>query len=346
MNAFNSFPSIESFHRVRKDMADFCREFGITEKVIEFRGKVKLHGTNAGIVIEPTCCENRRVLAQSRSQIISVGNDNAGFASWLETSKDVWLNSFSNDTQPITIFGEWCGQSIQKGVAISHIGKKIFAIFAVQIGKSDDDDSKVIVDPVEIRNMLPDSLPENVYILPWDTEMVGVDFADLESVNYFVGVCNYHVERVEPCDPWVYAEFGVSGTGEGVVFYPVSMEDETKCILRRDFRNYTFKAKGEKHKVVKTKKSVQIDPEIATTIDEFAAMVVTEARLNQAVTEAANGTFDTKFVGPVIGWVSKDVRKDVDNREIVLPENTEWKMINTKITILVRNWYIEKSKTL
>ncbi|MCH7880863.1 MAG: hypothetical protein IIB69_04640, partial [Proteobacteria bacterium] len=69
---------------------------------LDFFGKIKLHGTNAGIVIK----NSGDVFAQSRSSIIGTGNDNAGFAAWVESTTDVWTDI--QVIPQITIFGEWC----------------------------------------------------------------------------------------------------------------------------------------------------------------------------------------------------------------------------------------------
>jgi hypothetical protein len=340
---FNAWPSIESFHRVVKDnqFALDDTEFGLVGKDrVVYKPKVKLHGTNAAIQIGP----NGEVSAQSRSQMISVGNDNAGFAGWVEENADTWAkNAHPMATQ--TIYGEWCGQGIQKGTALNSIGHKIFAIFAIQAGSSDDDDSMVAVDPIEIAHALLHR-PEHTHILPWYSwASYAVDFkGDLEHP---VELFNAQVADVEECDPWVKKEFGVEGIGEGLVYFPISLcNDRGTAISRNDLAKYMFKAKGEKHKVVKNKKAVEVDPEVANSVQAFVDQVVTEGRLDQAVTEGANGEYDNRQIGPFIAWISKDIKKDVDSGEVELPAGVEWKLVAKAATTQARLWYMEKAKEL
>lgn len=338
---FEHFPSIESFHRVRTDVNAYHEVYGIKLAPITYRGKVKLHGTNSGILVRP----DGTVLAQSRSRIITPAEDNMGFATWVEANKSVF--SEINRDVPVIIYGEWCGRGIQKGVAISAIDKAIFTVFAIQFGTSESDDSSVYVDPDIIGDILADVyLPDNVYILPWEGNAVTVDFFDDNSLRLAVDFMNAEVERVEKHDPFVQNVFGVEGTGEGLVYYPVSCEVTNSALPRDRFRRYTFKAKGEKHKVVKTKKAVQIDPEVAASIDAFVDQVATEARMEQAVTEGAKGKIDKKMLGPIIAWFSKDVKKDVDNGEVVLPDGVEWKLVAKALTSRIQKWYIAKVETI
>jgi len=337
---FNHWPSIESFHRVVKDnkFALEETEYGVDRVV--YRPKVKLHGSNAAITVE----SNGNVYAQSRSRIITPGpEDNCGFAAWVSEHKDVWAKN-ANQKVDLTIYGEWCGSGVQKGVAISNIDRKVFAIFAIQAGPSDDENSRVAVDPMEIEFALSHMAPDT-HILPWyATDSFEVDFE--KDLNAVVGVFNSHVDDVEQCDPWVKAIFDVEGLGEGLVYYPISFTDENGALPRGDMSRFMFKAKGEKHKVVKTKKAVEIDPVVAKSVDDFVTKVVTPGRLDQAVNEACKGEFDKKLIGPFIAWFNKDVKKDVDSGEVDLPEGCDWKLVNKPMTTKARTWYIEKAEEL
>ena len=303
-----------------------------------YRAKVKLHGSNAGIQIK----SDGTVISQSRSRIISSGDDNMGFAAWVESNGDLWASKAKSTDY--TIFGEWCGKGIMKGVSISQIDAKIFAIFAVQIGSSDDEDAVVYVDPMEIANVVG-KLPENVYVLPWYGANFITDYKE-DNLAEIVECFNAEVGGVEHCDPWVKEVFGIEGMGEGLVYYPISFSQNNGTILRDHMSKFMFKAKGEKHKNFKTRKAVELDPEVIATVEAFVDEVVTEARMEQAVTEGAKGEFDMKLIGPVIGWFNKDVKKDIDNGEIDLPEGVEWKLVNKPMTTRLRKWYMEKIQEL
>src|ERR1700744_3145841 len=76
-----SFPSIEQFRNVIRDVKDRANYHGIPLPELEFVGTVKLHGTNASVTIDTDTGE---LWAQSRSNVITPENDNAGFARFVQ----------------------------------------------------------------------------------------------------------------------------------------------------------------------------------------------------------------------------------------------------------------------
>ena len=328
---FVKFPSIGSLASVVKT-AQHMKDIDVEVPPVRYRGKIKLHGTNAGVTID----SEGNVFAQSRSQLLTAGeNDNAGFAAWVKENETYW-SSCKTDKSLLTIFGEWCGSGIQRGVAISNLNRKIFAVFAAQL------DGEVIVNPSYINHLLYGS-HEDVFVLPEvNRDCFFVDFSDRETLVNISEKTTALVEKVEACDPWVKNTFEIEGIGEGLVYYPVTMT-KTLGIPIDDFRNFVFKAKGEKHRVVKTKKAVEIDVETLATIDAFVGSVVTDARLEQAVDEGASGSFDKKMIGKFLGWICSDIKKDVDNGLTNLPNDVEWKSINQAISKVAREWFIRKA---
>lgn len=331
---FNKFPSIESFHNLRRTLSRYAY-FTPTEDVV-YRAKVKLHGTNSGI----TVLSDGRVVPQSRNRVISIGDDNMGFAQFVDETKEFW-KTFANPEKPVVIYGEWCGKGIMKNAAIADIDKQVYAIFAIQVGRTDDEDASVYIDPEQLRNIVLDqgNAPSNVYVLPWYGEEVVVNFSNIESMEKAVERFNTMVEEVEKCDPWVEKTFGVKGTGEGLVFYPVSFG---KVVEREQWSRFMFKAKGEKHKVVKQKKPVQVDPEVANTISEFVENVVTENRLEQMARELGRGEllFEHRMIGPFIGLVCKDVQKETAAE--LEAAGLDWKQVNKQVSHKAREWYLNK----
>lgn len=63
------------------------------------------------------------VFAQSRNRLIAPGNDNAGFAAWVERNAEALVNALGEGTH----FGEWYGEGIQKNPL--KIQGKRFALF-------------------------------------------------------------------------------------------------------------------------------------------------------------------------------------------------------------------------
>jgi hypothetical protein len=76
-------------------------------RVIPFKVTIseKINGTNACIIIR----DGQIVGVQSRKRFIKVGNDNYGFASWVEENKEKLL-SLGDGYH----YGEWAGPGIQK----------------------------------------------------------------------------------------------------------------------------------------------------------------------------------------------------------------------------------------
>lgn len=340
MLTFVSFPSIEGFHNVIRSSAKFLE---VTEPAplqwpylgyngstprgqATYRGKIKLHGTNAAVRTN-----GEEVLPQSRTAELSIQSDNHGFARWTHANLDYWKSIGVG--KELTIFGEWCGPGIMKSTAIQKIPHKIFAVFAVIDG------DKFIIEPDEISKIMGDR-PADVYVLPWQGEAFTVDYTNRDSLQPIADMLNGVVDSVEPTDPWVKSTFGIEGTGEGVVYYPAV--GESPCSIEF-FNNFSFKAKGEKHKVTKTKEAVQIDPEVAASIEEFVSMTVTEARLEQGL-ENVGGLVDMKNVGPFLQWVCTDVKKETED-ELEASDLT-WDQVAKQVQAAARTWFITKFKQI
>lgn len=100
MIEFKEFPKI----------ARLNREVIVTEKI---------DGTNAAVVIT----EDGKIGAQSRSRLISMLDDNFGFARWVNDNAEELMK-----LGPGHHFGEWWGQGIQRGYGLT---EKRFSLFNV-----------------------------------------------------------------------------------------------------------------------------------------------------------------------------------------------------------------------
>jgi hypothetical protein len=150
---------------------------------------------------------------------------------------------------------------------------------------------------------------------------------------------NDWVSAIEANDPWVEATFGVKGTGEGLVFYPVSEPHKGW----ENFNYLVFKAKGEKHKNIATAKPVQVSAEVAASLEAFIDLVLTPARLDQGASAVSgNSGFDLKFTGKFVNWVSADVEKETQDE--LAASNLTWKQVQKPLTDKARAWYIAKAK--
>lgn len=336
-----SWTEIESFYNVRKHVAA-CPSLVSGRSSVTYRAKVKLHGTCAGVRVDP----DGTVTALSRSTILTPEADNAGFARWVSERNEAFTR-VSSPEGSIVIFGEWCGPGVQKGVAINQAPTRVLAIFGVRFVDPTD---PATLDPQHDFIFEPAFIPTFVnvpgaYVLPWYNlgEEFTIDWNETpEQLQPVIDRINARVAEVEACDPWVEATFGVKGVGEGLVFYPVS----TQHCGYENFNNLCFKAKGEKHQVVARTKPAQVDPNVAANAAAFAKMVVTLARLEQGC-RAVNGgelQFNTKNIGAFLGWINNDVTKETtaELEASGLDLKTALKACGDR----ARAWYVAEMKKL
>lgn len=327
-----AWPDIESFYNVRRSVAKYPH---LTEGFSgKYRAKVKLHGTNAGVQIS----SDGQVVAMSRTSLITMQNDNAGFARWVFERAAAFAEFSAKDGRTVCVYGEWCGPGIQKGVAVNKIPQKILAVFAMYVAGNNLHE-EFIDEPVALN--LLERIP-GVHVIPWFNagETFSFNLHDVaETLQPELDKINQHVVAIEACDPWVKAKFGVEGTGEGLVFYP----DHAS---HKSFGDLAFKAKGEKHQVVAHTKPVQADPTVVAGLESFADMVVTPARLEQGARFVNDGelTFDPKKIGAFLEWINKDVIKETQNEMAAagLVEKDAVKACATK----ARVWYLAELRKL
>ena len=331
---FISWPEIESLFNVRKYLLDYPGH-----PTVLYRAKVKLDGCCSGVQLPPSDYDMPKVIYESRERIITPDNDVIGFSRWAENHKDYFLSLRDKAdslgiTEHITIFGEFCGKKLQKGTAISQIDKKIFAVFAIQIGLFDP---WLETDPEKISEFLQ---PEDgIYVIPWEGDSIVLDFSNTDRLKESAEIINIMVLRVESRDPWVHKTFNVDGIGEGVVLYPIT---NGTLVTKHEFSDLVFKAKGEKHKVVRTKQPAQIDPEVAKSATEFADLFVTENRLNQIAQRV--GKPDLERTGDFLKEFNLDVQKE--SLAELEAAGLEWKQVAREVSDRARKWWVNLSKQL
>lgn len=333
MATFMAWPEIEGFHNIRKFIrVDPNEWFRAKEQLsgtstVAYKAKVKLHGTNAAVQVH----EDGQVIAQSRTNILSIQNDNAGFARWVESQKEAWL-----EAKGFIVYGEWAGPGIQKGVAISEIPKKVFVVFAARPMNGSD---TLVIEPSQLIGLV-EYIPD-VYVLPWYDHTIDIDWRQSdEDLTKSTTEINKWVLSVETSDPWVRDTFKVHGTGEGLVFYPTS----NPHLGWENFQNLVFKAKGEAHKNIKTGAPAQVNAEAAVSIDAFVELVLTEARLEQGARTVAltPGSYDQKQTGKFVAWCVADVSKET--KDEMEASGLTWKQVEKPISTRARTWYLEKAR--
>lgn len=332
------FPSIEQFRNVIQKVKHKTRFIGVDEAgepiynrtkdlpTLVFEGTVKLHGTNAAVVDK----YGMDLYFQSRERVLSIERDNNGFAFWatahlqeLEHLKEEirkYAEFFNQEENvDVIIYGEWCGGSIQPGVAISGL-KKMFVVFKVKIGDT-------WYSPASFPTLETNPEAGIYFINRFHTFKTSINFESPESIqNTLIGITML-VEEQCP----VGKAFGVEGTGEGVVWSCVTPGWESS--------DFVFKVKGEKHSSSKVKTLAEVDVEKINSIASFVDKCVTENRLVQGlcVMRELNLPFTVKSTGDFVRWVYKDILKE--ELDTITESNLEPKELGGAISNKARKWY-------
>jgi len=330
---FHKWTKIFQFHNVRK-LANkmksdaFQNGDGFDGKFL-YRGKVKLDGTNASVRM----C-NGELAVQSRGRIITPADDNYGFAKWVDENESFFRNHMLmiESVKPnydITLYGEWIGTGIQKRTSASQIGKRAFCLFALRNHVNDS----ITVEPSILEVMFASN--PDIYIIPWSTQYVSIDWNSTESVEFAAQDINKLVIDCGKCDEFVKDKFAVEGLGEGFVFYPMFKQ---AVVDYNSFREWMFKAKGEEHQTQKQTKPVIVDPEALSSRKAFVTKFLTPVRLEQALNEI--GEASRENTGAFLKWVGNDIRDEgADELEA---SGIEWKSVAKSIANEARFWWIDK----
>lgn len=291
--------------------------------ILTFKGTVKLHGTNAGIVLYA----DNTVKYQSRERELSLERDNNGFMLAM-LNKQQSINSFItklfNDlecTRYIAIYGEWCGKGIQSGVAISQL-PKMFVIFGLKI-----DDIYYDIDNYHWMHDVEKEMNDNgIYIITqFKHYEMDIDFNKPEMVQNRLGELTLEVEKQCPVGKY----FGVEGVGEGIVWRYINND-----------KYYIFKVKGEKHQSSKVKTLAPVDIEEIENINKFIEYAVTENRLKQGIDKMVElgHPLETKSTGEYLRWIFNDIIKE--ENDTIIKNNINIKKIGSAISNKARVYWL------
>ena len=342
----HKFPSIEQFRNVIRNVTAKARWVGRDENgdpvfdrnvalpTLTFEGTVKLHGTNAGIVFD---IDSREITYQSRERVLSLTQDNAGFMLYMSSIQntiyqifdDIWVPT---GTKKIALYGEWCGQGIQKGVAISEL-PKMFVIFGIKAISEDGEGEWLDLSSYDLNDIsFPDQRIYSIFDFP--NYEIKIDFEKPEvAQNEMIKI----TEAVEAECP-VGKAFGVSGIGEGVVW-----KCSTPGWTSSDFM---FKVKGEKHSVSKVNTLAAVDVEKIANQRAFIESVVTEARLEQGVDNLVREQLlplEMTSMGAFIRWVYNDVVKE--EMDTIVANQYDPKKLGGPIADVARKWFVNRLNT-
>lgn len=329
MSELYKFHSIEQFRTIARAVSDKAtfvskNEDGTVNRnpaallpTLSFKGKVKIHGTNLSIVLT----KDGEYYAQSRERIMELTSDNAGSCMYSLANKNIFEPLLKvhliDGVKAIAVYGEWAGQSIQKGVGVSNLEKSFFVFGLKQIN---EDGSHIWLKDISIFN---DPSINLFNIDMFQSFNIDIDFNAPERAINTIADWVLEVERECP----VAKYFGFEGIGEGVVF---------NC------GEFTFKAKGEKHSASKVKAHISVDVESIESIRKFVEYAVTENRLEQAVKAVTDDSNEPtmKVVGAFLSWINKDILKE--EADTIIANELDVKNVSKSVSTKARNWFMSK----
>lgn len=346
------WPSIKQFRDVVKNVEHKSRFVRVEEDgtvvmnrhapvpTLKYEGTVKLHGTNASIVLHTT----GDVYAQSRVRVITPEKDNAGFAMFVAKNEvlirklmfsilDYAPNGIGLYQTPV-IFGEWYSGNIQQNVGINGM-PRVFVVFGISFANNEGEKYHLPRKDVEMitgrlnNGELTDAGIFCIYDFP--TFNVSIDFDYPRLVQ---NELNDITLAVEKCCPVANA-FGIQGIGEGVVWRCVEPGYEDS--------GFWFKVKGEDHSKSKVKTLATVDVERFNNVNELAERLV-NVRAEQMYQETFDtlngGTGDIKRTGDFIKAVMADIFKE--DLDMVAASGFTGKDINGPASKIARAFLMKK----
>jgi hypothetical protein len=318
----DKFSSIESLKHAVANVRRYCNEKAKPLPTLKFEGTVKLHGTNAGV----RRTASGKLQPQSRERIIDIGSDNNGFAFFVESRKaaiEALYAGFPADAD-VTLFGEWCGGNIQKGVALNAL-EKHWVLFKVMV------DGKYVPLPRDLHDNANGVW--NVYQIP--TYDIVIDFTNPSPASDIIADLTYKVE--ETC-PWaIFRGVEKNGdeplVGEGIVWSCTELDEDL---------GIWFKTKGLLHKgndKTKTPK-IKIENERLADIKAVVDEVLPQWRLEQGISEIKQMGLPLlpESTGEYLKWIAKDVLKE--EMDTIVEGGFEWKSIQGQVMQTARQFWL------
>ena len=362
MKRFISYPSINQFRNVIKEVSRAARYVGFNEEtqkpiydnralpVINATATEKIHGTNAAV-----CYSNPDGFwVQSRKNIITPEIDNAACAFHAQQNMDVWTdiikdlaNEYSIDLNKyiVSVYFEWAGGSIQSHSALTGLDKHaiIFRHFKVSPLEPGTDEAAYWQETVTAEFDYSDGIERvvlfwvdypdaNIFnISSFPTYDIEIDFNEPQmSQNSMIKLVEETIELNSP----VGQQFGIDGNvGEGIVV----------SFMYKD-NMHSFKVKGERHSKSKVKTLKPVDEEKLQKIQDCAQHCTPAWRLEQMFSEA-NDTINEneptiKNMGTFLKLLNKDILKE--EADFINAAGLEPKAIFGKTSQIARNWYQEQ----
>lgn len=332
------FPKIRQYHQVLRDLKLKAQFSGFdingdpiydsTKElpIVSFEGFVKLHGTNAAIVIN----SDETYYCQSRENVIDQMKDNAGFAHWVAKDGHKIIPHFKpSDATKTVIYGEWCGGSIQSRVALNSM-PKMFVIFGVK--------QVVSTDPIDGETnslwMITDYENPTIGVFNIRRTKPYILEVDLNHPDKAIEIMNRWVDTIDKNCPFAKT-FDISGHGEGIVFRPMGEKSFSRA----------FKVKGSSHsKASKEKKLPTVDVVKLDSIHAALELYCTEDRLQQGYNIVVPSIADAipQKISDFIRWVIDDIWDE--ESDALLAADISRKEISSAVSKIAAAWFQNKLK--
>ncbi len=333
----HKYSKTRQFRDIVKEVQHQAAHLGTKAPILQFRGTVKLHGSNTGIGFNTN---DNALSTQSREQELSLENDFMGFTHYVEDTKVEWTTFLHElackyETCQVMVYGEWVGKGVQNTCAINETEVRYFFPFSfkaltgveIDVETGTQEFTWKEIPFKEISNAFEDAHILNA--LPIEMFKCFNILIDFENPHLSINTLDQLTKEVEDECP-VAKAFRITGIGEGIVWH-------------NEQYGYRFKTKGEKHSVTKVKTlAVLTEEDIAriNTAGSLADTLCTQARLEQgihALAERGLGT-EMKNIGEYLKWINKDIMSEEGDLIEALGGST--KLLNTNITKKAKQFYM------
>jgi len=298
----------------------------------------KIHGTNAGFQYNGS-----DVMYQSRKKEITIENDNAGCAYFLNQRVDVLKDMVHNianknnlvldENYSIVLFGEFCGGNIQRKTAVDGLDK-MFIMFKYCRYIDYSDPENITITLYENTEESKENDIHNIQFFPKASGTIKVNFNKPDEA---LKLMESMVEEVEKSS-YAGESFGIQNNiGEGFVFDTIYQDE----IL-------FWKVKGEEHSKSPVKRK-RVKSELPKEVLEFVNYIAcAEFRLDQMYNETrleaenVNDCLSTKYIGNYLKKVTQDVwKEELDKAQEMIPD-LEPKKLNGLISKVAKSYFIDK----
>lgn len=335
---FNKYHKIPQFNSVVRDLIHKSNFVGLDEDgqpvykeqnkpTIKFKGTIKLHGTNAGVTYTP----QSGAVPMKRGGLISKEKLSAhlGFNTFVRVSNKNFFKKIMSslwkanciEGEQITLFGEWAGAGIQKGVGISKVDKSFYVFDCKVRNIETDKDRWISVEDMRFE------IPNMYSIYEFENYNVKIDFNNPKLIQNTLIEITEAVEKCCPVSKKIIGNAGEDYLGEGVVWSAIYEGEK-----------YVFKVKGEKHSVTKVKTLAPVDPILIESVHKFVNYAVTENRVIQAMQET--GAKERKDTGDFLRWMANDIISE--ENATLIENNLEWKQVAKDCAIKAREIFFNR----